>query len=298
MSKNEILDALYARSKALQDRLNKASLFEEPLTDSVIIANLNLEKEKDKENNNIKSYDTIEKAELLDYSIRPNGNLDTAKMKESLSNSLMESSENGSSIQKGGGYITSGGGVIRVSITKYKALVLKYGKITFFNNGYMNNAIVMNNDIINLESKIPIFKSNINGDMIYDTLNIYHLQGSDKEDKTNIVNINQSNTHKINLDEKNIVDIAQNKILIFLHKVSQEKKSKDISNAQSTQIVQNKDTILGYCALEMQKIFLSDDFRFYGKIDLIEKNVSKGDGKNRNESAKKNQKKKAKSNSK
>ena len=170
MSKNEILDNLYIRSKELMDRLNKASLFEEPLTDSVIIANLNLEKEKNNQNNNLKSYDTIEKAELLDYSIRPNGNLDNAKMKESLSNSLIESSENGSSIQKGGGYITSSGGVIRVSITKYKALVLKYGKINFLNNGYMNNAFVMNNDIIYLESNIPIFKANINGDIIYDTL--------------------------------------------------------------------------------------------------------------------------------
>ena len=298
MSKNEILDNLYIRSKELMDRLNKASLFEEPLTDSVIIANLNLEKEKNNQNNNLKSYDTIEKAELLDYSIRPNGNLDNAKMKESLSNSLMESSENGSSIQKGGGYITSSGGVIRVSITKYKALVLKYGKINFLNNGYMNNAFVMNNDIIYLESNIPIFKANINGDIIYDTLKIYHQQGSDKEDKPNVVNINQSNTHKINLDEKNIADIAQNKILIFLHKVTQEKKSKDISNAQSTQIVQNKDKIFGYCSLEMQKIFLSDDFRFYGKINLFEKDEKKEEGKNRNESAKKNQKKKTKTNSK
>ena len=298
MSKNEILDNLYIRSKELMDRLNKASLFEEPLTDSVIIANLNLEQEKNNQNNNLKSYDTIEKAELLDYSIRPNGNLDNAKMKESLSNSLMESSENGSSIQKGGGYITSSGGVIRVSITKYKALVLKYGKINFLNNGYMNNAFVMNNDIIYLESNIPIFKANINGDIIYDTLKIYHQQGSDKEDKPNVVNINQSNTHKINLDEKNIADIAQNKILIFLHKVTQEKKSKDISNAQSTQIVQNKDKIFGYCSLEMQKIFLSDDFRFYGKINLFEKDEKKEEGKNRNESAKKNQKKKTKNNSK
>ena len=97
----------------------------------------------------------------------------------------------------------------------------------------------------------------------------------------NIVNINQSNTHKINLDEKNIVDLAQNKILIFLHKVTQEKKSKDISNAQSTQVIQTKDTILGYCSLEMHKIFLSDDFRFYGKINLIEKNVNKDEEKNK-----------------
>jgi len=272
MSRNELFDELYKRSKKLFDRINKASVFEEPIKDQIIVPNIT--QEQDKENNNIKSYDTLEKAELLDISMKPNGNLDNAKLKESLTNTLNESSENGSP-QMGGGYITSEGNIIRVSITKYKILVLKYGKISFFNNGYMNNSLVMNNDILYLESKIPLFKANVFGDIIYDTLKNYHQQGSDKEDKNNLININQTNTHKINLDEKNIVDLAQNKILIFLHKVTQDKKIKDISNAQKTQVIQTKDTILGYCSLEMQKIFLSDDFRFYGKINLIEKNVNK-----------------------
>jgi hypothetical protein len=97
----------------------------------------------------------------------------------------------------------------------------------------MNNSLVMNNDILYLESKIPLFKANVFGDIIYDTLKNYHQQGSDKEDKNNLININQTNTHKINLDEKNIVDLAQNKILIFLHKVTQDKKSKDISRSNT-----------------------------------------------------------------
>ena len=287
MSRNELIEDLYKRGKKLFDRINKASVFEEPLKDSIIVANIS--QEKDKENNNIKSYDTLEKAELLDYSMKPNGNLDTGKLKESLSNNLNESSENGS---PQGGYITSEGHIIRVSITKYKTLVLKFGKITFLNNGYMNNSLVMNNDILFLESRIPKFKANVFGGIIYDILKNYHQQGSDKEDTNNLVNINQTNSHKINLDETNIVDLAQNKILIFLHKVvTQEKKSKDISNAQKTQIIENKDTIIGYCSLEMSKIFLSDDFRFYGKINLIEKNVNKDDEKNQ-------KKKNTKSNSK
>ena len=111
MSRNELIEDLYKRSKKLFDRINKASVFEEPLKDSIIVANIS--QEKDKENNNIKSYDTLEKAELLDYSMKPNGNLDTGKLKESLSNNLNESSENGS---PQGGYITSEGHIIRVSM--------------------------------------------------------------------------------------------------------------------------------------------------------------------------------------
>ena len=46
---------------------------------------------------------------------------------------------------------------------------------------------------------------------------------------------------------------------------------KDISSAQSTQIIEEKDEIIGYSALEMKKIFLGDDFKFKGKVDLIQK---------------------------
>ena len=132
----EIINNLYERSKKLFEHLNQPSLFEEPLKDSIIIANLG--KDLDKEANIIKSLDTLDKADLLDYSMKPNGNLDTSKLKDSISNTYLESSENGSTDQKGG-YITSGG-VIRIGITKYKALVLKYGKIIFLNNGYMNES--------------------------------------------------------------------------------------------------------------------------------------------------------------
>ena len=247
---------------------------------------------KEKDNNIIKSYDTLEKAELLDYSLKPNGNLETSKLKESISNTLNESSENGSSNQKGG-FITNEGKIVRVAITKYKSLILKFGKINFINNGYMNEAFVMNNDILFLESKIPAFKASISGDIMYDTLRNYHQQGSDKEDKNNLVNINQTNNHKINLDENNFASIASSKIFIFLHKITQEstkKKNesnkKDLNNSQSTDIIQKKDTILGYCSLEMNKIFLSDDFKFSGKINLVEKEKDKKD-KRDNKSGKK-----------
>ena len=126
MNNNEAFNNLYQRSKKLLERLVRPSEYEVPLKDQIIIANI--EKEEDKENNNIKSYDTLDKADLLEYSIKPNGNLDNAKLKESLSKSLNESSENGSPNVRGG-FITSEGHIIRVSITKYKLLVLKYGKI-------------------------------------------------------------------------------------------------------------------------------------------------------------------------
>ena len=91
---------------------------------------------------------------------------------------------------------------------------------------------------------------------MYDTLKNYHQQGSDKEDRNNIVNINQSNTHKINLDENNFAAIAGSKIFIFLHKIIQgnfRKKpngnKKDMSSAQSTEVIQNSDIIIGYSTL-------------------------------------------------
>ena len=283
----EIINNLYERSKKLFEHLNQPSLFEEPLKDSIIIANLG--KDLDKEANIIKSLDTLDKADLLDYSMKPNGNLDTSKLKDSISNTYLESSENGSTDQKGG-YITSGG-VIRIGITKYKALVLKYGKIIFLNNGYMNESLVMNNDILNLETKIPIFKPINSKDIMYDTFNNYHQLGSDKDDNNYLVNINQTNTHKINLDESNFSSFVDSKIYIFLHKkvktknTNAPKKEKDISSAQSTQIIENKDTIIGYSSLEMSKIFLGDDFKFKGKINLLEK--KKSDNKKSENNAKK-----------
>ena len=65
MAKNkEAFENLYERGKKLFERLNQPSLFEENLKDSIIIANLG----NDKDINNLKSYDTLDKAELLDYS--------------------------------------------------------------------------------------------------------------------------------------------------------------------------------------------------------------------------------------
>ena len=239
MAKNkEAFENLYERGKKLFERLNQPSLFEENLKDSVIIANLG----KGKDINNLKSYDTLDKAELLDYSLKANGILDNSKLKDSISNAYIESSENGNNSNREG-FVNSEGKFIKVDISQYNSLVLKYGKI-IFNTGYMNNSYVNNNDILFLESKIPIFKAKNSGEIMYDTLKNYHQQGSDKEDRNNIVNINQSNTHKINLDENNFAAIAGSKIFIFLHKIIQgnfRKKTngnkKDISSAQSTEVL-------------------------------------------------------------
>ena len=269
MSKRkDAIDALYERGRQLFEKLNKPHYFEESLKDSVIIANLGNEKD------NLKSYDTLDKADLLDYSLKANGNLDNSKLKESISNTYLESSENGS---KREGLLNSEGKFIKVDISQYKSLVLKYGKI-YFNNGYMKISFVNNNDILYLESKIPIFKAKNSGEIMYDTLKNYHQQGSDKEDRNNVVNINQSNTHKINLDESNFAAIAGSKIFVFLHKIiqgnfrkKQNGSKKDISSAHSTEVVQNSDIIIGYSSLEMNKIFLSENFKYSGKINVVEK---------------------------
>ena len=178
--KNEAFEILYERGKKLFERLNQPSLFEEPLKDSVIIANLGKEKEKD---------DTLDKVEILDYSLKTNGNFDNSNLKESISYTNLESSENGNN-SKREGLLGSEKKYMKVDITQYKSLILKYGKITF-NNIYMNNSFVNNNDILYLESKIPIFKAKNSNEIIYDTLKNYLQQGSDKEDRNNIVNINQ-----------------------------------------------------------------------------------------------------------
>ena len=265
--KNEAFENLYERGKRLFERLNQPSLFEEPLKDSVIIANIG----RDKDNNN------LDNEELLDYSVKPNGSLDNSKLKDSISNTYMESSDNGNNSRRGG-LLNSEGKYVKVDISQYNSLVLKYGTIHFI-NGFMNSSFVNMNDILYLESKIPIFKAKNTGEIIFDTLKNYHQQGSDKKDTNNIVNINQTNTHKISLDESNFAIIAGSKIFIFLHKIIQSsnfrKKTngskKDISSAQSTEVIQNSDIIIGYCTLEMNKIFLSQDFKFSNKINILER---------------------------
>ena len=206
---NEDFDKLYQRGKNLFEKLNNPSLFEVPLKDSVIIANLG----KDKDISNLKSLDSIDKDNLLDYSIKSNGNLDNSKLKYSISNTYIEDSENINNSRREG-FVNSDGKFIKVDISQYNTLILKYGKINF-NNTYMNNSYVNNNDILYLESKIPIFKPKNSSEIMYDTLKNYHQQGSDKEDRNNIVNINQSNTHKFNLDENNFLLLLQAKFLFF-----------------------------------------------------------------------------------
>ena len=290
---NEDFAKLYERGKNLFNKLNNPALFEIPLKDSVIIANLG----KDKDISNLKSRDSIDKDNLLDYS---NGNLDNSKFKDSISNTYLESSENINNSRREG-FLNSDGKFVKVDISQYNTLILKYGKITF-NNTYMNNSFVNNNDILYLESKIPIFKPKNSNEIMYDTLKNYHQQGSDKEDRNNIVNINQSNTHKINLDESNFSVIASSQIFIFLHKIIQDNfrkrqnKPKNISSAQSTEVIQNQDVIIAYSSLDMNKVFLSEDFKFTSKINVVEKkkfvqNKSTTE-KNKNDKAKKEKNKK------
>ena len=155
MSKKEEFNKIFERSRKLYERLNQPSLFEDHLLDKDI--------------NNLKSNDTLNNVELLDYSLKK----DNSKLKDSISNSYLESSENGS---KREGLVNSEGKYIKIDISQYKTLILKYGKI----NEYMNNPFVNNNEILYLESKIPIFKAS-NSEIMYDTLKNYHQQGSVKE---------------------------------------------------------------------------------------------------------------------
>ena len=268
MSKKDEFNKIFERSKKLYERLNQPSLYEDQLMY--------------KDNNNLKSYDTLDNADLLDYSVKQ----DNSKLKDSISNSYLESSENGS---KREGLVNSEGKYIKIDISQYKTLIIKYGKIVF-NNEYMNNSFINANDILYLESKIPIFKAS-NSEIMYDTLKNYHQQGSDKEDRSNIVNINQTNNHKIDLDEHNFSAIAGSKIFTFLHKIIQgnfRKKpngnKKDISSAHSTEVIQNSDIIIGYSSLEMNKLFLSEDFKYSSKIKIVEKKkVEKGAKNKKNE---------------
>ena len=285
MSKNELFDNLYSKTKKLCDMLNQPSLFVEPVKDSVIIANIgNEEDNKDKENINIKSYDAMDKAELIDYSLKPNGNFEYSKLKDSISNSLMESSENGSTAKKDG-FLTSEGKMVRIDITKYKSLVLKFGKINLINNGYMNNAFVTKNDIIFLETKIPLFKAKNSNEMLYDTLQNFHQIGSDKEDTNYAININKRNSHKINIDENNISSFIDSKIYIFLHKsnppTSSSNSNKKNNSKKDKDINENKNSdIIGYSSLELKKVFLSEDFKFTGKCNLVEKKKINSNKKN------------------
>ena len=93
--------------------------------------------------------------------------------------------------------ITSEGKMVRIDITKYKSIVLKYGKISFIKDGFMNNAFVSNNDIIFLETKIPLFKAK-------DSIIIANIGKDDEKDKENNINIKSYDT----LDKADLIDYS------------------------------------------------------------------------------------------
>lgn len=116
---------------------------------------------------------------------------------------------------------------------------------------------IKKNNIIYLEIKIPTNEINK-----YDTKKVYHEQGSKMEDKNNVININQTIRHKINCDEKNLIDFKKEKIFIFFHKTEKTANDdKDIS----------KDIIFGYARFTLGRCFLNEERRFSWMFDIIEK---------------------------
>ena len=135
----------------------------------------------------------------------------------------------------------------------FYSLILEFKKICIVTQ----EIYVKKDNIIFLEIKIPNNQNNK-----YDTIKIYHRQGSKIEDKNNLINLNQTITHKIFFDEKNITNFKQEKIFIYFHKI--EKKTENKKNISI-------DRILGYSRFTLGRCFLNKENSFSGKFNIIEK---------------------------
>ena len=200
--RTEVLESLYDRSKKLMTRLNLALQYEEPLRDSVVIADVpRAETEK--------SYDTVEKAQLMEYSLNGNGSI--IKNNDSISNSLLDSQINGKDFD------IKEGKNKHLSDSDYDTLYIKFGKIMFKTDEKSpgKNAF-NNNDIFYLESKIPVFKKPFKNQTVFDSQKKPHQFGSDEEDSENQLNFNVVNLHKIDLSQENIEVLENEKIEFFL----------------------------------------------------------------------------------
>ena len=246
---------LYERASKLKDLLNQMTNYSEPIQNELIIAEIPKEKKE--------LIDSMDKMDLLEYSLN-GSNLIPAKsknMKDSISISNLD-------------YSTDNNNNDSLDIKKFNNLNINFKNLVIFKDIFnLGPQIINKDDIIYLETKIPMLKGT-NGETLYDTFKIYSRVSGEKDEKDNqIVNINQNSIHKLDL-ENNFSTLTSAKIFVFIHKiVSPNNNNKNINNGGPQKKNKSTDTIIGYCNIDLNNIFLAKEFKLKVDLDVIAKEL-------------------------
>ena len=221
--------------------LNKASLIVDKMNTNIDSSQTPIEKKDNEISNKNITPNSIDKIDLLEYSI------------------------NNRNIEENSNYIEEEDSVVRLSdsidLKKYKNFSIKFSKVSFIQT--FNSTL---STLFYLECKIPTMRSK-GGEMLYDEFKIYFQN----EDNKPSVDINKISIHSLNLENQSFSAIANSKIILTLHiKTS----SLDKKTQQKT-----TDSIVGNGSLEFNHVFLSKKFKYNGEILLTNKIKVKQSGK-------------------
>ena len=253
---------LYERASKLKDLLNQMTNYSEPIQNELIIAEIPKEKKE--------LIDSMDKMDLLEYSLN-GSNLIPSKsknLKDSISISNLD-------------YSTDNNNNDSLDIKKFNNLNINFNNLIIFKDIFnLGPQIINKDDIIYLETKIPMLKG-INGETLYDTFKIYSKVNGEKDEKENqIVKINQNSIHKLDL-ENNFSTLTSAKIFVFIHKIVSPNNNNNINNKNNINNInggpqkKNKstDTIIGYCNIDLNNIFLAKEFKLKIDLDVIAKEL-------------------------
>ena len=221
--------------------LNKASLIVDKMNTNIDSSQTPIEKKDNEISNKNITPNSIDKIDLLEYSI------------------------NNRNIEENSNYIEEEDNVVRLSdsidLKKYKNFSIKFSKVSFIQT--FNSTL---STLFYLECKIPTMRSK-GGEMLYDEFKIYFQN----EDNKPSVDINKISIHSLNLENQSFSAIANSKIILTLHVKT---SSLDKKTQQKT-----TDSIVGNGSLEFNHVFLSKKFKYNGEILLTNKIKVKQSGK-------------------
>lgn len=224
--------------------LSKASNIIEKIDKNLDLTSSMNQKEKEIEiTNKNNTVNSIDKIDLLEYSIN---------------NKNVEISEENDFIEEEESKVNSSESL---DLKKYKNFHIKFNKVKFIEN---LNATISN--LFYLECKIPIMKSKGGEDLLYDEFKIFFQN----EENKNEIELNKISIHNVNLEDSNFSALTNSKIMVTLHMKSSQPLQQDKKGQ-----VKNADVIIGAGYLELNKVFLSKKFNFYGEITLVKKVLPK-----------------------
>ena len=249
------INDLYDRASKLKDLLNQMTNYSEPIQNELIIAEIPKEKKE--------LLDSMDKMDLLEYSLNGSNLIPSkSKNKDSISISNLD-------------YSTDNNNNDSLDIKKFNNLNINFTNLTIFKDIFNLGPQILNkDDIIYLETKIPMLKGT-NGETLYDTFKIYSKVKGEKDEKDNqIVKINQNSIHKLDL-ENNFSTLTSAKIFVFIHKIVSNNNNNvnNVNNGGIQKKNKSVDTIIGYCNIDLNNIFLAKEFKLKVDLDVIAKEL-------------------------